>query len=235
MDHETAPSIETSRDDFVLRFRRRFRRPPAGKQPDPNDNIQASEQLLERLKQRRDAAVKARERAITKWDSEIQRQDKAIEQLEKQLEQGKTVVKGVARVPDLVGQSESEAAAALQQAGLRVGQRSDVPSSDGIGQVVSQSPAGGAEVALGTAVSIEVGGVRVPRLVGRGYRRALEMLASKGLEVGSITGDRKARKVAAQVPDAGTAVAVETRVNLVLGATFAGGREEASDAESSSD
>lgn len=70
-----------------------------------------------------------------------------------------TVSKGPApgNVPDVVGQTQAEAEAALVAAGLKVGTVSTAPSATlAAGRVIAQTPAAGANVAPGTAVNLVV-------------------------------------------------------------------------------
>jgi beta-lactam-binding protein with PASTA domain len=68
-----------------------------------------------------------------------------------------TVAKGAAAVavPDVTGQSQQDAASALQQAGLAA-HTVDVPSSRPAGTVVAQSPSAGTKVQQGSTVRLNV-------------------------------------------------------------------------------
>ncbi|MDX6442837.1 MAG: eukaryotic-like serine/threonine-protein kinase [Gaiellaceae bacterium] len=74
---------------------------------------------------------------------------------------GTTVVLQVAKgnaavsVPNVVGQPQSQAVSALQQAGLKA-TTAQVPSSQSKGTVVAQNPAGGQKVSKGSAVRVNV-------------------------------------------------------------------------------
>jgi beta-lactam-binding protein with PASTA domain len=78
-----------------------------------------------------------------------------------ELKRGATVVLTVSKgtqpvaVPDVVGQTEADAAVALEQAGLKAGVLR-VPASEPAGTVVAQSPAAGKKAPKGSRVQINV-------------------------------------------------------------------------------
>ncbi|MHC4202414.1 MAG: PASTA domain-containing protein [Planctomycetota bacterium] len=138
------------------------------------------------------------------------------------------------RAPDLKHQTATSANAALVAAGLR---RGTVAYGVGRpGRVVSQSPAAGALVAGGTAVSYIVGRttgrprpptgtVTVPNLVGMQQAAAEAALRNAGLAVGTVTkrvGPQQG-KVLYQSPSAGARVARGTSVRLTVAEKQRGG------------
>jgi serine/threonine-protein kinase len=105
-----------------------------------------------------------------------------------------TVIVGVApeniTVPeDLVGMTQEEAEAAIQDAGLEVGEISTEDTDDQslVGTVQSSNPSPGASVPPGTAVSLVVYGepesVTIPDVVGQPRDEARDTLRDLGLEV----------------------------------------------------
>ncbi len=64
---------------------------------------------------------------------------------------------GMARVPNVIGQSESDARAALAAAGFQVSVVREPSSADNEGRVVDQSPGGGSSGQTGSTVTITVG------------------------------------------------------------------------------
>ncbi len=93
---------------------------------------------------------------------------------------------GGAAVPDVTGQTQEEAAAALEAAGFVVGDVTEA-ADDAVpaGSVVSQDPAGGVTADEGAAVALTVSAgaetVEVPNVMGLGVVEAEEMLADAGL------------------------------------------------------
>jgi eukaryotic-like serine/threonine-protein kinase len=89
-------------------------------------------------------------------------------------------------VPPLAGLSKDDAAQALTDAGLTLGQVSQVDSPDQEeGKVVSSTPAEKSPVAPGTQVSIQVssGRVQVPNVIGKSQEDAKSILEDAGLQV----------------------------------------------------
>ena len=126
-------------------------------------------------------------------------------------------------VPEVVGQAQSDAAAAIQGASLTVGtvgtQCSDsVPA----GQVISQSPAAGASVQPGSAVNLVVsaGPAVVPNVVGQGQSAAAAAIEGAGLTVGAVqqvySTSVTAGLVIRQNPVAGTILPCGGSVNLLV-------------------
>ncbi|MEM6486465.1 MAG: PASTA domain-containing protein, partial [Pseudomonadota bacterium] len=128
-------------------------------------------------------------------------------------------------VPELVGTSQSAAETAITGAGLTVGvvtleNSGTVPA----GSVIRQEPAGGNDVAPGTAVNLVVSLgeelTSVPDIVGLSQSAAEATITGAGLVVGTITTENSdtvpAGDVISQDPASGTDVAPGTAVNLVV-------------------
>jgi eukaryotic-like serine/threonine-protein kinase len=137
------------------------------------------------------------------------------------------VSKGVGTkvVPNVFGEQESVAKAAIIKAGL-------VPSVEQVtngapkGQVVKQTPAANTQQAPGTTVTIQVssGGTRVPSgLVGQSQAAATAELKSRGLQVEVITvnnpGGFAADDVVSTNPPGGKVVAPGSTVVLSIAAS----------------
>ncbi len=127
-------------------------------------------------------------------------------------------------VPNLVGLTQANAVAALQQNKLTEGPIGATASTTiAKGLVISQSPIAGAQVSSGTAVAFVVSAgpqqVTVPNLRGKNIDDATTALTALGLKVGTTT-ETNANAPAGQVvstnPAAGTAVTSGTTVNLVV-------------------
>ncbi len=134
----------------------------------------------------------------------------------------------LARVPNVVGMSESQAVSAITSAGLVVGTKwyteSDtVPA----GSVVSQDPAGGTTATYGSAVELtlstgssESPTIAVPNVVGMTQTAAQSAITSAGLVVGTVSSapsDAAAPgEVLSQNPTARTFVPQGSAVDLVV-------------------
>jgi eukaryotic-like serine/threonine-protein kinase len=96
-------------------------------------------------------------------------------------------------VPDLTGRQEAAAVSALASAGLSSNVK-EVQSTEPAGQVVSQSPPAGTQVAPGTQVTLSVseGGSSVPNVIGKTVAEATQLLESKGFQVNQVTGNAPA-------------------------------------------
>jgi beta-lactam-binding protein with PASTA domain/predicted Ser/Thr protein kinase len=127
-------------------------------------------------------------------------------------------------VPDLVGKTQDAATQQLQTVGLKVGQVSTQPSpADKKGQVVSTSPASGAQVAKGSSVDLVVGAgpntIAVPNdLVGLTVPQATSLLKSAGF-TGPITTTQvdslqKSGTVVAVQPSSGSQTAPDSTIIL---------------------
>ena len=102
-------------------------------------------------------------------------------------------------VPNVVGQTQATAEAAIEAAGLMVGTvttayDATVPA----GNVISQNPAGGTSALPGTAVDLVVSTgrapVSVPNVVGQTQATAEAAIKAAGLTVGTVTTAVRARR-----------------------------------------
>jgi len=137
-----------------------------------------------------------------------------------------TTTPALVAVPDVVGETEADAAVTITDAGLRPGM-SNAPSDDvAEGIVISQEPAPGTEVVGGTAVFILVSTgpappaiIPVPDVVGQDVAEATETLEAEGFVV-EITEEEsdtvEAGIVIGSNPSAGTEVAEGTTVVLIV-------------------
>ena len=87
-------------------------------------------------------------------------------------------------VPNVVGQQETAAESALQNAGFKPSVKNDPTSSAPIGQVTAQSPSGGT-AAPGSTVTITVSGgaVTVPSVINESQQTATQVLTQAGFQV----------------------------------------------------
>jgi uncharacterized repeat protein (TIGR03803 family) len=138
---------------------------------------------------------------------------------------------GTISVPDVVGQTQAAATAAITGADLTVGTLTTESSSTvASGTVISQSPAGGAAVASGSAVNLIVSsgpaGVTVPDVVGKTQAAATTAITGAGLTVGTLTTESSSTvpsgTVISQSPAGGTTVASGSAVNLIVSSGPAG-------------
>ncbi|MEV6156072.1 PASTA domain-containing protein [Nonomuraea sp. NPDC052129] len=124
------------------------------------------------------------------------------------------------RVPVVAGMERSAAVAAIKRAGFVVGEVTQVDSRRKIGQVLGSSPSGGATVARGSTVSLQVSaGLAVPAVVGVEREQAEAALVKAGLVVGgtkSTCSDRPEGQVLSSEPGAGSRVSSGTKVSLVV-------------------
>jgi hypothetical protein len=125
--------------------------------------------------------------------------------------------------PDLIGKSKSEAVNILTNGGLTVGAVKEVASDKvPVGNVISSSPAAGANVAPGAQVDIVVStgsaGVRVPDVTGLTRFAADGTLRSAGLVLGTVSTGRSsavpAGGVIEQSPPPGTPLPAGSRVDV---------------------
>jgi serine/threonine-protein kinase len=98
------------------------------------------------------------------------------------------VSKGVKQVqiPDVRGEPYANAKGALEGAGFNV-VRNDVDSTESVGTVVDESPAGGSYASVGTTVTLDVskgpGDVAIPNVVGQDADTAKTTLENAGFQV----------------------------------------------------
>ncbi len=129
-----------------------------------------------------------------------------------------------ATVPNVVGQTQSAAVAAIQAANLTVTVTFETSTTIPAGTVISQDPVGGIIVAPGSEVAIVVSSgftaVTVPNVVGQTLAAARTSITGAGLTVGTVTlassATIPAGSVISQNPAGGAQVAPGTTVNLVV-------------------
>lgn len=127
-------------------------------------------------------------------------------------------------VPNVVGQPQASAEAAIIAAGLTVGAITQAYSVVPAGDVISQNPAGGTLALASSQVSLTISlgpaPVSVPNVVGMTQSEAETLILSVGLQVGTVTTANSqtvpAGSVISQDPVAGTSVSVGTPVSLVV-------------------
>jgi hypothetical protein len=99
-------------------------------------------------------------------------------------------------VPDVTGDSESEARTKLEKAGLRVGNtRLETVEDNNVGKIVGQTPVGGTPIPTDSArplINLVIGGVGAPKLIDLTIDNATLELGRKGLVVGNVTAVSKA-------------------------------------------
>ncbi|WP_029253881.1 Stk1 family PASTA domain-containing Ser/Thr kinase [Paraoerskovia marina] len=123
-------------------------------------------------------------------------------------------------VPDVVGQSQDDARAAIEAAGLKVGSTSTEDSSSvAADHVISTDPAGGDPVEAGATVNLTLstGEFDVPDLTGMSEDEATSTLSDAGLN-SSVRSEQSAQQepgdVFRQDPSAGTSVTADTTVTI---------------------
>ncbi len=128
-------------------------------------------------------------------------------------------------VPDVIGQIQAAAQAAIAGANLTVGLISQQNSNTvPAGNVITQNPPGGAQVVKGSAVDLVVSSgiaqVIVPNVVGQPQADAAAALTGSGLSVGNLTQQSSdiiaAGNVISQNPVGGSSVASGSAVDLLI-------------------
>ncbi|GAA4688300.1 Stk1 family PASTA domain-containing Ser/Thr kinase [Pseudonocardia yuanmonensis] len=128
-----------------------------------------------------------------------------------------------ATVPALTGKTPEEAAALLEQRGLKLGEQSTQETSDSsrVGTILSSSPAAGVDAPGGSAVSVVVGTkqttVAVPDVSGQSENQAKQALANAGfssVQTQNVDGGGEEGSVVGTNPAAGTRVAPGTTITL---------------------
>jgi len=131
----------------------------------------------------------------------------------------------IVTVPNVVGSTQTAATSAITAAGLVVGNVTSQNSTTvATGDVISQSPNGGASLTEGSAVDLVVSLgpvlVNTPDVVGLSQAAAESAITSAGLIVGSIGSVESATVAAGDVisqnPNGGTNVAEGSAVDLVI-------------------
>src|SRR5436190_16852268 len=126
-----------------------------------------------------------------------------------------------ARVPDVVGKSQSDAVAALTAAHLKVAVF-HVYSSKSPDTVTAQNPPADSRVFWNTKVRINVSQgakqIEIPSVVGQPYASARSTLLAAGLNVAKslVDSNQPTNTVIAQSPNAGTRVGAGTTVTLSI-------------------
>jgi beta-lactam-binding protein with PASTA domain len=133
-------------------------------------------------------------------------------------------------VPNVAGQTQAAATAALTTAGLVLGTVTTQPSNTvASGSVISQSPPAGTQVNAGSAVNLVVssgaGQVPVPNVLGETQAAATTSITSAGLVLGTVTTQSSSTvpsgSVIGENPAPGTQVNVGSAVNLVVSSGLA--------------
>lgn len=146
---------------------------------------------------------------------------------------GTTVVLDLSRgqqmgeVPRVVGLTQQQAAVAIGNAGLDVGEVNMLKSDAPRGQVLASSPVAGKSVPLPSPVNLTVSDgpslVRVPDVMGEGYAHARTLLAQLGFKVGEVTVDTSGyftpNVVIGQSPAANSEAPAGTTVRLTISGT----------------
>ncbi len=132
--------------------------------------------------------------------------------------------KGDISVPSVIGDSESEAKAALEAAGFDVETRSDYSDSVEKGKVMIQTPEADTKGKEGDTVTITISlgteTIDVPDVTNKSQSAAQSTLENSGLSAGSISEEPsdtvKKGNVISSDPAAGTKVNKGAKVNLVI-------------------
>lgn len=131
---------------------------------------------------------------------------------------------GMVSVPDVSGESESDARDELDETGLAVGGVSSEPSEDvDEGDVIRTSPPAGAQVQAGSSVDLVISGgdppVTVPDVVDRTQNDACRQIRNADLRCQTIrefSDDVQEGRVIRQSPGAGQEVESGTRVTITV-------------------
>jgi len=133
------------------------------------------------------------------------------------------------QVPNVVGQAQAVATAAIRTAGLNVANATQGPAN-GVapGNVISESPAAGTVVAPDSLVNLVVSDdVAVPNVVGATQSAATSAITGAKLTLGTVTRQSSSTvasgDVISQSPGAGLYVGPDSAVNLVLSSGSPGG------------
>jgi membrane peptidoglycan carboxypeptidase len=128
-------------------------------------------------------------------------------------------------VPNVVGMDQATATQTLQSAGL-VAAVQQIPSSQPVGTVVSQSPAAGSSVATGSTVTLQVSNGQapasgVPNVVGMSQAAAGSSLSAAGFNAAVVqrvvTNPSQYGVVVSQSPAAGTQATQGSTVTITVG------------------
>ncbi len=132
----------------------------------------------------------------------------------------------IVSVPNVVQSTLSAAKSVIIQTGLVVG-RVEPTTASGESIVIGQSPPAGRDVEPGSAVDLVVQAVEVPNLVRLTAEETGEVLEKQKLKLGKTSfkpaTDDQVGRVLSQAPEAGSQVAPQSEVAIVLGAKEGGG------------
>jgi beta-lactam-binding protein with PASTA domain/tRNA A-37 threonylcarbamoyl transferase component Bud32 len=146
---------------------------------------------------------------------------------ETELEEGETVDLTVSSgpaqviVPQLIGLTQDQAIARLQEEGLVVGRIIQQNSDQPAGTVIGSDPVEGKQVNEGSSVDLIVstGEVEIPNVVGKTESEARAILGNEGFEVSVLTeetDEADAGTVISQVPAAGSTAQRGTVVTITV-------------------
>jgi serine/threonine-protein kinase len=125
-------------------------------------------------------------------------------------------------VPNVVGQSQSEATSNLAAKGFNVSVKTDSTSTQAAGTVLSQSPSASSTEQPGSTVTITVSGgaVQIPQVVGSSAQTAQSILTQDGFQVTVTQGSGPSQyangTVFQQVPSSGTTAAKGSQVTIYV-------------------
>lgn len=128
------------------------------------------------------------------------------------------------KVPDVVGQTEEDAIAKLDAAGISYTITNEYSDDYDAGVVISQSPTGGSSISKNKKVTLTVSRgqetTTVPSLSGMSQSDAITALSNAGLNAGSITSDYSSSVeegyVISQGTSAGRTVQMGSTVDMVI-------------------
>jgi serine/threonine-protein kinase len=134
------------------------------------------------------------------------------------------VLVGGVTVPDVTGKTEAEAAAALEDAGLQVGETTEASDAQAVaGTVLSQDPAAGTEADEGSTVALTLssgpGTAEVPDVVGMDRAAAEAAVSAAGfIPTSALQYDLTAPvgEVVEQLPAGGEQAAAGSQVGLLV-------------------
>ncbi|RTL71013.1 MAG: Stk1 family PASTA domain-containing Ser/Thr kinase [Pseudonocardiaceae bacterium] len=138
---------------------------------------------------------------------------------------GSPSVKQVA-VPNVVGQPQDAARAAIVAAGLQVNVQQDESPVDQVNKVVRTDPAGGTQIDENKTVTMFIGKgpaqAAVPPLIGQTVDQAQQLLTERGLTLGKqteqeTTSSSEVGKIISSDPQAGANAPGGSAVNVVVG------------------
>ena len=129
------------------------------------------------------------------------------------------------RVPDVTGQSQSSAKSTLQGAGFTVNVSTQTSSTVKAGNVISQNPTGGTQVASGSTVSLVIAKApttaSVPSVTGQTASAAASALQAAGFSANKTIKNVKKQSedgiVLSQAPGGGTNAKKGSPVTIVVG------------------